>query len=151
MDAREIKQGLIWGCDSSPPLNKNLVPRIKTWGKKTEGVRANMIFTIQVALHKNVDSITIFVSMSCSENFNQHDNERKGKTLKWLISWSETLKHLSSWDTEHTARGMEWDRWQRFTRWTTIFTLKKVVNSCQRSEELSCHDTITRHLRDGDS
>ena len=30
-------------------------------------------------------------------------------------------------------------------------TLKKVVNDCHRSEELSCHDTITGHLREGDS
>ena len=30
-------------------------------------------------------------------------------------------------------------------------TLNRVVNGCQRSEELSCHDTTMRHLRDGDS
>ena len=31
------------------------------------------------------------------------------------------------------------------------FTLKEVVIDCQRSEELSCHDTITIHLREGDA
>ena len=25
-----------------------------------------------------------------------------------------------------------------------------MVNDCQRSEELSCHDTITGHLKEGD-
>ena len=31
------------------------------------------------------------------------------------------------------------------------FHIKKVVIGCQRSEELSCHDTLMRHLRGGDS
>ena len=143
MDARKIKQGLIWGCDSSPPLNKNLVPRFKTWGKKTEGVRANMIFTIEVALRKNVDSITIFVSMFCSENSNRRDNKRKGKTLEGSIfsnieqlrinSWREALKHLSSCEAKHAPGGTEETIWRGF----------------QSSEE-NCHDSITGHLGEGD-
>ena len=69
------------GCDNSPPLNKNLVPRFKRRVKEG-GTQTNIIFTIQIALHKGVDSTTIFVSSSCSENSSQHDNKRKRKLWK---------------------------------------------------------------------
>ena len=52
----KVKQGLNWGCDSSPPLNKNLVPRFKSWGKKIKGSQANTIFMIRFALLEDVDS-----------------------------------------------------------------------------------------------
>ena len=42
-------------------------------------------FMIQVAPHKNDDSIIIFVSTSFSENSIKHDNEKKGKTLEKSI------------------------------------------------------------------
>ena len=72
------KQGLNWGCDNSPPLNKNLDLRFKRRERRW-GTQPNTIFMIQVALHKNIDSITIIVSMSSSENCNYQDKKRKGK------------------------------------------------------------------------
>ena len=64
---------------------------------------------IQVAPHKNVDSIIIFVSASCFGNFNQHDNEKKtlGESIFLKIeqlrinSWSETMK--TSLELRHEA------------------------------------------------
>ena len=72
----------------------------------------------------------------------------------------------TSWvETQNTSRGME----EQTTGFDLVgnnstlremvdgdkvennSTLKKVVNGYQRSEELSCHDTITGHLREGDS
>ena len=48
-------------------------------------MQTNIIFMIQGALHKNVDLITIIILMSCSENSNRHDNERRKKTLEGPI------------------------------------------------------------------
>ena len=50
-----------------------------------------------------------------------------------------------------TLIGVKGNRW----RWLDLVgnnsTLKRVVSGCRRSEELSCHDPITRHLKEGDS
>ena len=61
-------------------------------------MQTNTIFMIQVALHKNIDSITIIVLMSCSENANQHDNERGKKTLEG--SNFSKVEQLTEWDIE---------------------------------------------------
>ena len=69
------------GCDNSPPLNKNLVPRFKRRVRRRENA-TSIIFTIQGALQLNVDSFTIIVLMSCSEKSCQHGMEGRRRLQK---------------------------------------------------------------------
>ena len=56
MDANATIYNQFWGCDNSPPLNKNLVPRFKTWGKKAEGKQSQHNLLDPTALLEDVDS-----------------------------------------------------------------------------------------------
>ena len=69
----------ILGLWQLTPSKQESRPRFKTWGKKTEGHKANTILHDPIDLLEDVNPFIILVLTSCSENSIQHDNEKEGQ------------------------------------------------------------------------
>ena len=108
----KVKQGLIWGCDSSPPLNKNLVPRFKTWGKKTEGHKPTRYSWSNCSSRRCWSVASINVDVFAFEIFIRHDDD-KGNSIEIVLLKDRAthdqltecdVEYLLSWDSTHTSR-----------------------------------------------
>ena len=140
----KVKQGLNWGCDNSPPLNKNLVPRFKTWGKKIEGTRNwhslhDPLSSSKMLIHCIILILTSFLSRASSN----YDDGREGNSTGLIFSKIELykinsrnamLKHLELRHKTH-REGWKNKRWGLIW-WATIPRLDNMVHGFQSSEEL---------------